>query len=206
VEQEMKIDFLMAGFIPLISLLDASAYSAEPNPSRDRYVAPSDAGPHGHAPGMQIQPLDREGARHSEYAVIFSSGDEVFSGLSEFAQKYHVTSAHFTALGAARKAAVGWFSPERKMYKVISIDEQCEVLSMLGDIALVEGKPVVHAHLVVGLADGTTRGGHVLELYAAPTLEVMVTVDPVSMQKRLDEATGLWLIDPRLSPRPENQP
>ncbi len=48
----------------------------------------------------------------------------------------------------------------------------------------------------VGNSDGTTRGGHVLAAYVSPTLEVMVTVDPVTMQKRFDPDTDLTLIDP----------
>jgi predicted DNA-binding protein with PD1-like motif len=56
----------------------------------------------------------------------------------------------------------------------------------------------VHTHMVVGSPDGTTRAGHVLEAYVSPTLEVMVTVDPVTMHKRLDPETDLTLIDPAL--------
>ena len=67
---------------------------------------------------------------------------------------------------------------------------------MSGDIALYQGKPVVHTHMLVGASDGTIRGGHVLAAYVSPTLEVMVTVDPVTMQKRFDPDTDLTLIDP----------
>jgi predicted DNA-binding protein with PD1-like motif len=67
---------------------------------------------------------------------------------------------------------------------------------MIGDIALFNGKPVVHTHMVVGLPDGTARAGHVLEAHVWPTLEVMVTVDPLTMQKRFDPDTDLTLIDP----------
>jgi predicted DNA-binding protein with PD1-like motif len=133
-----------------------------------------------------------------EYAVIFGKGDEAFSGLLEFAEKYRVTSAHFTAIGALSGATVAWFDPQRKMYKKIPIQGQVEVISMIGDIALYQGKPVVHTHMVVATSDGTTRGGHVLDAYVSPTLEVMVTVDPVAMHKRLDPETDLTLIDPGL--------
>jgi predicted DNA-binding protein with PD1-like motif len=161
------------------------------------YVAPSEAVPKGAAPHMQIQLLSR-GEEPKEYAVIFGEGDEAFSGLSAFAQKYHVTSAHFTAIGGLSRASLAWFDPKRDMFKKIPIDGQVEVLAMIGDIALYQGKPVVHMHMVVGSSDGTTRGGHVLAAYVFPTLEVMVTVDPIAMQKRLDPENGLTLIDPAL--------
>jgi predicted DNA-binding protein with PD1-like motif len=161
------------------------------------YIPPSQAVPRGTAPAMQVQLLN-PGEPTKHYAVIFYQGDEAFSGLLEFAQKYHITSAHFTAIGAVSGATLGWFDPQRKMYKKIQIDGQHEVIGMSGDIALYQGKPVVHSHLVVGAPDGTTRGGHLLAAYVLPTLEVMVTVDPVAMQRRFFPERDLTLIDPTL--------
>jgi predicted DNA-binding protein with PD1-like motif len=159
------------------------------------YVAPPDAGPKGKAPGMKVQLLN-PGEPTKQYAVIFYQGDEAFSGLLEFAQKYHITSAHFSAIGAVNGVTLGWFDPQHKMYKKIPIEGQHEVIGMSGDIALYQGKPVVHTHMLVGNSDGTTLGGHVLAANVSPTLEVMVTVDPVTMQKRFDPDTDLTLIDP----------
>jgi len=168
--------------------------------SQDRasdYVSPSEAVPRGKAPKMQVQLLNR-GEPTKQYAVIFYQGDEAFTGLLDFAEKYQITSAHFTAIGALNGATMGWFDSQRKMYKKIPINGQHEVIGMSGDIALYQGKPVVHMHMIVGGPDGTTQAGHVLDAYVSPTLEVMVTVDPITMQKRLDPATDLTLIDPAL--------
>jgi len=159
------------------------------------YVAPSEAVPRGKASKMQVQLLN-PGEQTKQFAVIFYQGDEAFSGLLEFAEKYHVTSAHFTAIGAVSGATLGWFDPQRKMYKKIPVDGQHEVIGMSGDIALYQGRPVVHAHMVVGGPDGTTRAGHILSAVVSPTVEVMVTVDPVTMHKRFDPDTDLTLIDP----------
>jgi len=182
----------MSYVLLLMGLATVMGFSQE---SSSEYVAPSQADPTGKAPKMQVQLLN-PGAETKQYAVIFYEGDEAFSGLLEFAQKYHVTSAHFTAIGAVSGATVAWFDPQRKMYKKIPIVGQHEVLAMIGDIALYQGKPVVHTHMVVGNADGTAQGGHVLSAYVSPTLEVMVTVDPVTLQKRFDPATDLTLIEP----------
>ena len=176
----------------LIGVTSVIGYSQE---TASEYVSPSDAVPTGKAPKMQVQLLN-PGEPTKQYAVIFYQGDEAFSGLLEFAEKYHVASAHFSAIGALNGATLAWFDPQRKMYKKIPINGQHEVIGMSGDIALYQGKPVVHTHMVVGSPDGTTQGGHVLAAYVSPTLEVMVTVDPVAMQKRFDPATDLTLIDP----------
>src|SRR5271170_6191381 len=181
----------------VLVLIGITALMVHSQDSTGEYVSPSEAAPRGKAPKMQVQLLNTD-VPTKQYAVIFYQGDEAFSGLLEFAEKYHVTSAHFTAIGALNGATLGWFDPQRKMYKKILIPGQHEVIGMSGDIALYEGKPVVHTHMVVGGPDGTTRGGHVLEAYVSPTLEVMVTVNPAAMQKRLDPETDLTLIDPSL--------
>jgi predicted DNA-binding protein with PD1-like motif len=178
--------------LALIGVTTMTGYSQE---TASEYVSPSEAVPRGKAPKMQVRLLN-PGDPTKQYAVIFYQGDEALSGLLEFAEKYQVTSAHFTAIGALNGATLGWFDPQRKMYKKIPIDGQQEVIGMSGDIALYQGKPVVHTHMVVGSSDGTTRAGHVLAAYVSPTLEVMVTVDPITMQKRFDPATDLTLIDP----------
>jgi uncharacterized protein len=181
------------GFVLL--LIGITAMMVRSQDTAGDYVSPSEAVPRGQAPKMQVQLLN-PGEPTKQYAVIFYQGDEAFSGLLEFAEKYHVTSAHFTAIGALNGATLGWFDPQRKMYKKIPINGQHEVIAMIGDIALYQGKPAVHTHMVVAGPDGTTRAGHVLAALASPTLEVMVTVDPVTMQKRLDPETDLTLIDP----------
>ena len=154
--------------------------------------------PRGIAPGMRVK-LISDGSRPwpgpKQYAVIFSTGDEAYSGLLEFAQKYHVTSGHFTAIGALSSATLAWFDPQKKMYCENLIHEQLEVGSMIGDFALYQGKPALHTHMVVGHRDGTASAGHVIEAIASPTLEVFVTVDPVPLQKKYDPATDLTLID-----------
>jgi hypothetical protein len=143
---------------------------------------------------MKVQ-LVRDGDV-KEYAVIFSKGDEAFSGLMEFAEKHHVTAGHFTAIGALSSAILAWFDLQKKMYLKIPINEQVEVLSMIGDFALYQGKPALHTHMTVGHRDGSASGGHVIEAVVSPTLEVFVTVDPVPLNKKRDPETDLTLIAP----------
>jgi predicted DNA-binding protein with PD1-like motif len=158
------------------------------------YISPSHPVEEGKAPGMKVQ-LMRDGDS-KEYVVILAKGDEAFSGLMEFAEKYHVASGHFTAIGALSRVILGWFDLQKKMYRKIPIDEQVEVLSMIGDFALYQGKPALHTHMTVGHCDGRTSGGHVIEAIVSPTLEVFVTVEPVPLQKKHDPESGLTLIDP----------
>jgi predicted DNA-binding protein with PD1-like motif len=131
------------------------------------------------------------------FAVVFDTGDEVVSGLTGFAKENGLTAASLTAIGAFSDATLGYFDMEKKDYEEIPVGEQVEVLSLVGDIALHEGQPKLHAHVVVGRPDGTTRGGHLLKARVRPTLEVIVVESPEHLRRKIDEQTGLPLIEPQ---------
>ena len=159
------------------------------------YLPPFRPLEHGMAPQMRVQVLS-DGPGAKRYAVIFGKGDEVLAGLTEFAEANHLSAAQFTAIGAISSATLGWLDPAKKMYRKVGVDQQVEVVSMMGDIAEYKGKPVIHAHLAVGYPDGTVRGGHLLEAHVWPTLEVMVTESPNAMHKQADPESGMALITP----------
>ena len=134
-------------------------------------------------------------ADEKTFALIFDKGDEVMAGLLSFAQEQKLTASHFTAIGAFERATLGYFDRAQKDYEKIRIDEQVEVLSLIGDIATDDdGGPKVHAHVVVGKRDGTAHGGHLLEAHVWPTLEVILTESPEHLRRQMDEKVGLALI------------
>ena len=129
------------------------------------------------------------------YAVIFDTGDEVVKGLTDFAREQRLSGSHFTAIGAFQDVTLGYFAWQKKEYLKIPLREQVEVLSLVGDVALKpDGSPQLHAHVVVGRSDGTTRGGHLLEAHVRPTLEVVLVESPVHLQRKHDPESGLALI------------
>jgi predicted DNA-binding protein with PD1-like motif len=128
------------------------------------------------------------------FALIFETGDEAMSGLALFAKANALGASRFTAIGAFRDVILGYFDWEAKEYRKIPVREQVEVLSLIGDVALKGKEPKVHAHVVVGLSDGSTRGGHLIEGHVRPTLEVILTESPEHLCKEIDEESGLALI------------
>jgi predicted DNA-binding protein with PD1-like motif len=129
------------------------------------------------------------------YVVVCDPGDEAVAVLEQFARAERLEASQLTAVGAFERATVGWFDRAAKGYRRIPVDEQCEVLSLLGDIAEGPDGPSLHAHVVLGLADGTTRGGHLLEGRVFPTLEVVVTETPAELRKVMRPDLGIALID-----------
>lgn len=142
---------------------------------------------------MKFQNLGQ--GEEKTFALIFDKGDEFATALTDFAKKQRITGSHFTAIGAFSDATLGYFDRERKNYRKIQIDEQVEVLSLIGDIALKDGAPHIHAHVVVGMSDGTARGGHLLSAHVWPTLEVLLSESPRHLRRKTDKETGLALID-----------
>lgn len=129
-------------------------------------------------------------------AVVLDKGDEAVSMLRGAAQTLDLTAASFTAIGAFREVTLGWFDGERKDYERIHVGEQVEVVSLVGDVAITrEDDPKIHAHVVVAKRDGTALGGHLLDGYVWPTLEVVLTETPADMRRVHDPETGLALID-----------
>jgi len=129
------------------------------------------------------------------FVLILDTGDELLSSLKNFAQTEHLSASSFKAIGALSAVELGWFNWESKKYQTaVRLEEQVELLSLIGDIALKEGEPQVHAHLVVGRRDGTAHGGHLLTAIVRPTCEIVITESPQHLQKEIDPESGIALI------------
>jgi predicted DNA-binding protein with PD1-like motif len=140
--------------------------------------------------------LHREGDHRRTFAFVLEPDEEPMSLLARCAEDYALASCLITGVGGFARATLGYFDRARKAYLKFPIEEQVEVLSLLGDVAHDGVKRIVHVHCVVGLRDGTTRGGHLLEARVWPTLEAIVTEWPAYLRKRFDPEIGLPLIDP----------
>lgn len=154
--------------VPVISLLLMGGLAVT---SAYRLVAQQ---PPSAAPGLKITDLGRSSSR--TYRINMVKGDEIVAGLVEFAEKNHIKNGHFTGLGAVDKATLRWSDPVNKGSKTTQISEEAEVVSLVGSIAPDRnGKPAVHAHTVVALSDGSTRGGHLMTAQVSIIAEVFVT-------------------------------
>ncbi|MBV8121534.1 MAG: DNA-binding protein [Alphaproteobacteria bacterium] len=145
--------------------------------------------------------LVAKSAGQRTFVLILDPGEEAFQAISDFAAKEGFSAASLTALGAFSQAKVGWFDLAEKTYRKIPVTQQCEVLSAIGDIAIDDNnKPSLHVHVVLGLSDGTTRGGHLLEGIVRPTLEVTLVETPAYLRRKKRPELGIALIDLAASP------
>ena len=154
------------------------------------------------------------------FALVFDTGDEVMASLKAFAGRERLSAAQFSAIGAFRSAVLGYFDWETKTYLKRAVDEQVEVASLTGDVALSDKAtdsratdsrttdsratdsratdsraPAIHIHAVLGRRDTSALAGHLLEAHVRPTLEVVLVESPAHLCKRHDADSGLALID-----------
>lgn len=182
----MKIKLLT---LILFTFLFHCAYAQE------EYVKPGQIIAKNAAPGMKVKLLNETGKGQKTYAIILNRGDDILSGLTEFAEKNNVTFAHFTGMGAVSSGRLGCYTPDKKMYHIIPIKGQSETVSFIGNVAMFNGKPVVHVHMAVSSSDGVVHGGHLFQATVWPTLEIVLTVEPTSLFKKKEMDTGFALID-----------
>jgi predicted DNA-binding protein with PD1-like motif len=186
----------LSHFVATALLVAGSALAAQ----AQEYVSPAGGKPvePGKAPGMKSKLLSTNGQTQT-YVLVFAKGDEVMSGLTDFARQHNIKSAHYQAIGDALSAKIGVYDYSRKQFKVIPITDPVEVTSLTGDIALLNGQPAPHSHLTLATADGSVRGGHLLELVIGPTLELFLTAEPTPLYKKRNTEFDANVIDPALA-------
>ena len=166
-------------FLALAAFGIAAAFamaSPQRSPLPEGYVIPGPIAARGLAPKMRADQLSTAASRTFE--VTFGPGDEVMSGLTEFAEKNHITSGYMTGIGGLATATLGWGDPAVGGVKTIPVTDKCELVSFIGNISMQRGKVYVHAHAVVSFSDGSTKGGHVVDAHANPFVEIfIVTTD-----------------------------
>jgi predicted DNA-binding protein with PD1-like motif len=130
----------------------------------------------------------------NQYVLRFDAGEEVVARLAQFAQQHTIRAAHFTALGAAGEVVLAYYDLGEKKYEDQAIVENMEILSVVGNIGEMEGKPAIHAHGTFGRRDLSIVGGHIKKLVVSATCEVHITKLLGQLQRAYNEDTGLNLL------------
>ncbi len=154
----------------LAASLSLAAQSAAPNdPNYLPRIVPVKPGL---APKMKVETLPASPSR--SFAVHFSAGDELMSGMTEFAEKYNLKLSEVRGLGGISSAVVSAYDPEKGAFKRFNIDQKGELVSLQGEITMQNGKPQFHAHVVFVVVDGTVHGGHLVEAHINPIANLFV--------------------------------
>ncbi|HVY64427.1 MAG TPA: DUF296 domain-containing protein [Gammaproteobacteria bacterium] len=161
--------------VAALAACGALAAHAQPPALPEGYMRAPPVQP-GLAPKMQVHEAKAEA---HVFQANFGTGDEIVSGLTDLAIRHHITSGYITGLGGLSGALLAFGDPKLNAFRKVPITDKCELVSLVGDIQLRDGKPYVHLHAVVAFADGSTKGGHVMEAHVAPVAEIAVVATAI---------------------------
>jgi predicted DNA-binding protein with PD1-like motif len=173
---------LMVGALALATVHDAAAQmTPSQQVTAQGYIPPGTRYGKGLAPGLQVTDLGKSGRT---YRVNLKKGDEIMSGLTEFAEKYRIKNAYFTGLGAVNKGLFGWADPESGLgQRKIELNQEAEIVSFIGNISVDnQGRTIVHGHGSVAFSDGTIKGGHWWEAYVSIIAVIFVTEQEIATE------------------------
>ncbi len=133
--------------------------------------------------------------KHSIYVIRLERGERIIGSLTAFCLRRKIRAAVFQGIGTCRRAELGFFRLTEKRYSFRTFRGEHEITSLQGNISLLGGKPFVHAHIVLGGPDFTSRSGHLKEAEVLATCEIFLLPWPGVLRRRSDPATGLNLLE-----------
>ena len=128
------------------------------------------------------------------YLLRFGKGEEVIAGLTNFCAMNNISAGFFTGIGAAKEVILSWYDLEKKEYKDNEIKENLEITGLIGNIAKMQGKIIVHCHGSFSNSEMTVKAGHVKKLVASATGEVIFQSLGGRVEREYDDETGLNLL------------
>jgi predicted DNA-binding protein with PD1-like motif len=121
-------------------------------------------------------------------------GQDLITSIEDFCQKFSIQMATFSAIGAVSSFTIGAYDQEQQVYVTTMETASLEIVTCVGNVSLMDGNPVVHAHIVLGDKQGKLIGGHLFS-------ETTVFAGEISFQaligkpleRSYDDKTGLSL-------------
>jgi predicted DNA-binding protein with PD1-like motif len=129
------------------------------------------------------------------FLLRIETGEEILPSVLEFARAHSIEAGVLSGLGAAYGVVLGYFDRRARDYVRMKVEEEVEIVSMQGNLALKEGQPYAHVHVTVSGRDFRALAGHLFEGRAGATCEVLVTPFPGTVRRIKDDRTGLFLLD-----------
>ncbi len=132
---------------------------------------------------------------NSGYIVRLFQGEDLIASLTNFCAEHRIESGRLEGIGAVSSATIGYYDLDEKEYHFTTYDDVIyELVSMTGNVALVDGKAFLHVHASIAGQDLKVLGGHVQEMTVGVTVEVFLAVCDGSVVRELDEGIGLKLM------------
>ncbi|MDI6688497.1 MAG: DNA-binding protein [Desulfobacterales bacterium] len=121
-------------------------------------------------------------------------GRDLILSVEEFCENALIHMALFSVIGAVSSATIGVYDQKQQVYVTVKEEAPFEVVSCMGNVSLKDGKPFIHAHILLSDEQGKTIGGHLFSetiIYAGEINLQELTGKP--RERTYDNDTGLML-------------
>ena len=129
------------------------------------------------------------------YQLRVESGEQVAATLLSWLKQQAIGYAAINGLGAVRSATLSYWNSQTTEYEPHALEEQMEVVSLVGNVTVKEGAPFLHIHVSLGRSDLSLVGGHLNEMVVHPNLELWLRPEAQPVHRAIDESCGLYLMD-----------
>ncbi len=122
-------------------------------------------------------------------------GTDLYNGITRIVQEEKITLGRVTGLGAVEKSRLAYYDQRQMKYLEIEIPDPAEIVSLYGNVSIKDGKPFLHAHIVLADVNGNGRGGHLLP-GGTPVFACEITIEEFEgpeLVRTPDRRTGLAL-------------
>ena len=127
----------------------------------------------------------------TNYVIRLDAGEKIVTSLLSLCERDGIGSGFFNGLGAVGEAELGHFDPATGDYSWVKLSGPYEIVSLYGNITVVDGKPFIHAHASLGDRTFAGRGGHLKEAVVSATCEITLTRFRDDIVRKKDGTTGL---------------
>lgn len=129
------------------------------------------------------------------YILRLDRGEEILTSVTAFAKAEKIEAAFVTGIGAVKDVTLGIFQRDKKEYSQKAFDGEYELLSLDGNLSMVDGEQFTHLHCVLSGNDYVAFGGHLFGATVAVTGELRVVPLGGRLERRLNPEIGLKLLD-----------
>lgn len=134
----------------------------------------------------------KEGNR---YLLRLDVGDGIISTVKSFVLARMLGSGDLHGIGGIENVVLGYYDLDARKYLKKELEGRYEMLSLVGNVAVIEKEPFVHAHAVVSGPDMIAMGGHLFEATVAVTAELYLWASKKTVTRSRDERVGLNTLD-----------
>lgn len=132
---------------------------------------------------------------NKQYVIRLDKGEEIVEKLTEFLKSENISTGNFTETGSVLSAEIGFYNLEEKEYHFKQFPEPLEIVSLTGNVALVDENPFVHAHTVLSNKNFECFGGHLKSAIIGATCEIYLKIFDAKVERKMDDEIGLKLLD-----------